>query len=341
MKDNFLLDSLTKLMSIDSPTGFTHEAADYVVKVADELGYKSRVTNKGCVEVYMPGESSDKKVGISAHIDTLGAMVRSITGEGKLRFTKIGGPLMSTVEGEYCRVYTRDGRVYTGTFMSDSPSVHVFDDAGTLPRDEGTMWVRLDEIVKTKDDVQKLGISAGDFIAFDPRTTITEKGFVKSRFLDDKASAACLLAVMNDFSKQGIKPKNDTVFVFTMFEETGHGGAAVGEGLDEILALDMGCIGKDLTCTEYDVSICAKDSGGPYDYELTTRLINMAKEIGIKYAVDIYPRYGSDVGAYWRAGHDAKGALIGPGIQASHGTERTHVTALEDTVALVKRYLKG
>ncbi len=341
MKNAYLLDTLKGLMAIDSPTGFTLKAAEFTLSIAKKCGYEARVTNKGCIEVFIPGQSNEKKVGLSAHIDTLGGMVRSVTGDGKLRFTRIGGPLLSTVEGEYCRVYTRDGRAYTGTFMSDSSSVHVYDDAATLPRTEDKMWVRLDEVVKNKDDVERLGICAGDFIAFDTRTVVTERGFVKSRFLDDKASAACLLTVMHELSESKEKPRYDTVICFTVFEEVGHGGAGVGSGLDEFLAVDMGCIGKDLSCTEYDVSICAKDSGGPYDYELTTRLINMAKEIGISFAVDIYPRYGSDVGAYWGAGHDAKGALIGPGIQASHGTERTHVTALEGTVALIKRYLRG
>lgn len=340
MEQSYVLDTLKALTAIDSPSGFTRKAVEYVVAEIEKMGYKPHVTAKGCIEATVRGKSSDKKVGLTGHIDTLGAMVRSITPDGRLKFTKIGGALLSTVEGEYCRIYTRDGKIYTGTFMSESPSVHVYDDAHTRKRDEENMWVRIDEKVHTRDDVLKLGINSGDFIAFDPRTVITETGFVKSRFLDDKASAACLLSVMKDFADNKSQPAFDTVFCFTVYEEVGHGGAALAD-VDEILAVDMGCIGKDLNCTEYDVSICAKDSGGPYDYEMTSRLIQYAKETGINYAVDIYPYYGSDVGAYIRAGHDAKGALIGPGVQASHGTERTTVSALNDTVRLIKRFLEN
>lgn len=335
-----LTEYLQNLMQIDSPSSFCRRAAEYLQTETTRLGFKSRLTNKGCLEVYAPGRSAAKKVAVAAHIDTLGMMIRSIMPTGGLRFTRIGGPLLNSLEGEYCRLYTRQGKVYTGTILSDSCSVHVYDDAATLERGEERMWIRLDERVKTKEDVLKLGIRPGDIVAFEPRTIITPTGFVKSRFLDDKASAACLMETLRLIAAGDFLPVNDTVFCFTVYEEVGHGCAAVCEGAEEILAVDMGCIGKDLTCSEYDVSICAKDSGGPYDYEMTSRLIAKAEKAGIAFAVDIYPRYGSDVGAYLHAGHDAKGALIGPGIHASHGVERTTVEALENTVKLIKSYLE-
>ena len=230
-------------------------------------------------------------------------------------------------------------QVYTGTVLSLSPSVHVQDDAATRPRDEKNMAVRIDEKVQSKEDVLALGIAPGDYICYDPKTTVTDSGFVKSRFLDDKASAACLLTLLWQMHETGTRPRYETYFTFTVHEEVGHGGATLPT-VDELLAVDMGCIGEDLSCTEYQVSICAKDSGGPYDYSMVSRLIKLAKEQGVDYSVDIYPHYGSDVGAAWHAGMDCRAALIGPGVHASHGMERTHLDGLQATQHLAALYLE-
>ncbi len=229
--------------------------------------------------------------------------------------------------------------MYTGTVLSLSPSVHVQDDAATRPRDEKNMAVRIDEKVHSKEDVQALGIAAGDYVCYDPKTTITDSGFVKSRFLDDKASAACLLTLLWQMHETGTRPRYETCFALTVHEEVGHGGATLPT-VDELLAVDMGCIGEDLGCTEYQVSICAKDSGGPYDYGMVSRLVALAKEQGVDHSVDIYPHYGSDVGAAWGAGMDCRAALIGPGVHASHGMERTHLDGLRATLDLAALYLE-
>lgn len=339
---NFMLETIKALMAIDSPSGYCDEAVAYVGKVAKELGFDYRITKKGCGVISVKGSEKGKKIGIAAHVDTLGLMVRSIASNGTLEFTIIGGASHApTLDGEYCRIYTRDGRVYTGTVLSKSPSVHVFADASTRTRNPDNMYIRIDEVVKTDEDVRKLGIESGDIVAYETKTEILPSGFIKSRFLDDKASVACVLSALKAMKDEGIKPRFDTEIFITTYEEVGHGGAPMGDGLDEMLAVDMGCIGLDLNCTEQDVSICAKDGGGPYDYEMTTRLINYAKANKLNYAVDIYPFYGSDVGAMLRGGHDVKGALIGPGIHASHGMERTHVNALEQTVKLILLYLEA
>lgn len=326
-------------MAIDSPTGFCKKAIEFVGKRATELGCDFSVTNKGCGKIVVGGADKTKRVGLAAHTDTLGLMVRSLGSDGTIAFTKVGGPQLPTLDGEYCRIYTRDGRVYTGTILSKSPSSHVYPDATERARNENNMYVRIDEDVKNKDDLVKLGIEAGDFIAYDPKTTITESGFVKSRFLDDKASVACILTALKTMADKELMPRCDVEAFITVYEEVGHGGAPMGEGLDEMLAVDMGCIGLDLSCTEHDVSVCAKDSGGPYDYEMVSRLISLCKQNGLSYAVDVYPLYGSDVGAMYRAGHDVKGALIGAGIHASHGMERTHIDALVATTQLILLYL--
>lgn len=327
------------ILGTDSPTGYTEKVVEILGQVAMGLGYGFEKTRKGCGMIFVPGRDNRKKVAVSAHVDTLGAMVRSITSDGMLKFTPVGGPILPTLDGEYCKIQTRDGAFYTGTILSLSPAVHVFPDAATRPRDDVNMAVRIDAEVKSKEDVQDLGIRPGDYIFFDPKTTVTDTGFLKSRFIDDKGSAACLLTVLKIMHDQGWRPEFDTVFFFSVFEETGHGAAYLPEGLSELLAVDMGCIGDDLSCTEYDVSICAKDSHGPYDYEMTNRLIRLAEEASLNFAVDIYPRYGSDVGAAWSAGNDIKGALIGPGVHASHGMERTHYKGAENTMRLICAYL--
>ena len=322
----FLTDTLQKLLGQDSPTGFTEKVVTAAEKVARELGFAARRTNKGNLVVTIPGRETGRRVGLCAHVDTLGLMVRSVTADGMLMVTKVGGPLLPTLDGEYCRIYTREGKVYTGTVLSLSPSVHVQDDAATRPRDEKNMAVRIDEKVRSKEDVLALGIAAGDFICYDPKTTITDSGFVKSRFLDDKASAACLLTLLWQMRETGTLPRFETYITLTVHEEVGHGGSTLPT-VDELLAVDMGCIGEDLGCTEYQVSICAKDNGGPYDYDMVSRLVKLA-------------HYGSAVGAAWRAGMDCRAALIGPGVQASHGMERTHLDGLNATMDLASLYLE-
>jgi len=334
----YFQETLTKILAIDSPTGFTKNVISEIQACVTNLGYESCLTNKGNLIVNIPGASS-KTVAVSTHVDTLGLMVRGINGDGTLSFTTIGGPILPTLDGEYCSVYTRIGKVYTGTILSNSPATHVYQDAAGLERNAPNMHIRLDEQVRTAEDIKALGVQAGDFICYDPKTIITENGFIKSRFLDDKLSAAIVLAVLKHFKDNNITPAANTKVIFSTYEEVGHGLSHLPDGVTELLAVDMGCIGMDLTCTEFDVSICAKDSTGPYDYDFTSRLINMAKETGLSYAVDIYPYYGSDASAAVRAGHDVISALIGPGVTASHGMERSHMTACENTFKLLCMYL--
>ena len=334
-----LMNIAQRLLSIDSPSGFTQNVVREAEQIAQDHSYVTRRTNKGNLIVSVPGREKGKKIGLCAHIDTLGLMVRSITDDGMLMTTRVGGPILPTLDGEYCRIYTRNGKVYTGTILSLSPAAHVFDDAATRPRDEKNLAVRIDEVVKNKEDVETLGICAGDFVCIDPKTTVTESGFLKSRFIDDKGSAACLLVLLRLMHFAKVRPRYDTEVCFTVHEEVGHGGATLPQ-VDELLAVDMGCVGDDLTCTEHQVSICAKDNNGPYDYEMVSRLVELAKANGVDYAVDIYPHYGSDVAVAWHTGMDAKGALIGPGVHASHGMERTHFDGMKATIDLVSLYLE-
>ena len=335
----YILKTAKEILEFNSPTGFCFEIMEKIKDITEGFGYKFEINNKGGGIITIPGKCDDMVIGLSAHVDTLGAMVRSISNEGKLKITNIGGPIIPTLDGEYCTIRTRDGKLYTGTFLSTSPAAHVFEDSATKVRDLKNMEVRIDEVVNSKEDVLRLGICPGDFIFIDPKTTITESGFIKSRFIDDKGSVSCLMGLLELFKREDIIPKYTTKILISNYEEVGHGSSYVPQDITELIAVDMGCIGDDLSCSEYDVSICAKDSGGPYDYNMVTKLVNLAKDNNLKYAVDIYPMYGSDVGAALKGGNNIRGALIGPGVSASHGMERTHYSAFENTIKLLYLYL--
>ena len=335
---DYIIKTIETLVNIPSPSGFTKEIMDFVREEAKRYGYPSEMNQKGGLIITVPGSGSEA-IGLSAHVDTLGAMVRSIDAEGTLKFTLVGGYTMHSVEGAYCKVHTRDGRTYTGTILIKSSSVHSYDDARTIERTDRNMMIRLDEIVKSREDVLTLGINSGDYISFDAKFQYTDAGFVKSRHLDDKASVAVLLGMLKEMSESGLVPEKSLRILISNFEEVGYGASYLPQEIKEFLAIDMGAIGDDLNGSEYAVTICAKDSSGPYDYEMTNRLIALAKENGIDYVIDIFPHYASDVSSALRGGNDIRGALIGQGVHASHGMERTHRLGLENTLKLLKAYI--
>lgn len=334
----YTLALLKKLLETPSPTGFTHAAIQLLEEEAERLGCRMERIAKGGGIVRVSGNGGGPGLVVSAHVDTLGAMVRSVNSDGTLRLTILGGYMMQSIENEYCLVHTRDGRVYSGTILTKKPSVHVYDDARDQKRGEEQYAVRLDEAAPDRDGVKALGIGTGDYISLDARPVFLGNGYIKSRHLDDKAGVAALFALLEAMSRTGVRPRRDLTFLFSNYEEVGHGSSYIPEGAEEMLAVDMGAIGDDLACTERDVSICAKDSSGPYDYEMTNRLIGHAKRLGLSYAVDIYPRYGSDASAALRAGHNIRAALIGPGVHASHAMERTHEDALRQTYMLLAAF---
>ena len=325
---------LKALTSIASPSGYTREVKEYLLSTLKEMGYEPWSSRKGNVLVTLGGEGNPLL--LAAHVDTLGAMVRSIKDNGRLRPTTLGGHQWSTADGENCTIHTRDGKVYTGVVLNTEPSVHVADDKPD--HEEKNMEILLDENVNTKEDVAALGIQVGDIIAMDPRTVVTESGYIKSRFLDDKLSAAILLALAKWVKDEHLSLNRKVSLVFTVYEEVGHGGSSVPEDTEEMISVDMGCVGADLGCTERMVSICAKDSGGPYNYEVTSALIDTAKANGLDYAIDVYPHYGSDVEATLRSGYDILHGLIGPGVYASHNYERFHLDGVKNTLLLLKAY---
>ena len=337
------IDYLKKITSIPSPTGFTREVADYLVEELERLGYSPIRTNKGGVNVIVKGKDDHKHRVVTAHVDTLGAMVRAVKSDGRLKMAKIGGYPWNMIEGENCLVHVAStGKTVSGTILIHQTSTHVYKDAGTAERTEDNMEVRLDAKVRNEKETRDLGIDVGDFISFDPRTIITETGFIKSRFLDDKVSAAILLDLLSKYKEENIELPQTTHFMFSVFEEVGHGANSnLPKEAVEYLAVDMGAMGDDQQTDEYTVSICVKDASGPYNYEFRNHLVQLAKENGIQYKLDIYPYYGSDASAAMRAGAEVKHALLGAGIESSHSYERTHIDSVEQTHKMVDVYLRS
>ena len=329
-----------EMLAIDSPSGFTEKAALWVRNAFEALGFPAKITVKGGVLTDLGGQDTENGLLLEAHTDTLGGMVCRIKDNGRLQLTKIGGMRAENGETENLRVYTREGKIYDGTLQLCNASVHVNGSYGDAKRDFDTTEVVLDEDVKSAEDVRKLGIEVGDFVCFDPRTRRTNSGYLKSRFLDDKPGVGLLLGFAKYLADSKITLPRKTFVHVTVYEEVGHGGAAsVPTGVTEAISVDMGCVGEGLSCTERQVSICAKDSGGPYSYEVVGKLIAAAKKTGADYAVDVYPHYGSDVEATLSAGHERRHGLIGPGVYASHGYERSHIDGVYNTLKVLCGYL--
>ncbi|MGV3163008.1 M42 family metallopeptidase [Streptococcus hyovaginalis] len=337
------VDYITTLTNIPSPTGFTKTIMNYLVSELQGFGYQPLRTHKGGVMVSVKGQNDDKHRVVTAHLDTLGAMVRAIKPDGRLKMDLVGGFVYNAIEGENCTVHVaKNGKQISGTILMHQTSVHVYKDAGTAERNQTNMEVRLDEKVTSAEETRALGIEVGDFISFDPRVVVTPNGFIKSRHLDDKVSAAILLELLKTYKEEGTKLPHTTHFYFSAFEEVGHGAnSSLPSQTVEYLAVDMGAMGDDQATDEYTVSICVKDASGPYHYDLRQHMVTLCEENDISYKLDIYPYYGSDASAAVRAGAEVKHALLGAGIESSHSYERTHTDSVEATERLVDAYLKS
>lgn len=335
-----LLERTKELTTIPSPTGYTTTIIAFLAEKLTNMGYTAEQNRKGSLLVTVPGEVTEQQRLITAHIDTLGAIVRAIKPNGRIKMDLIGGFKYNAIEGEYCTIHTQSGKEITGTILMHQTSVHVYQDAGTAERNQTNMEIRLDEKVTNAEEASALGIEVGDFISFDPRTEITPSGFIKSRHLDDKVSAAILLTFLEKMKETDTELPYTTCFLFSNNEEIGYGGNSnIDERVVEYVAVDMGAMGDDQQTDEYTVSICVKDGTGPYHLGLRNHFVTLCKENSIPFKLDIYPFYGSDASAAMRAGADVKHGLIGPGIEASHAYERTHRDSMEATYRLVEKYL--
>jgi putative aminopeptidase FrvX len=331
---------LKQLVSIPSPSGNTNDVITFVETFMGKCGVECHRNRKGGLMVSLLGQNNQQHRLLTAHVDTLGAMVKDIKPSGRLKLDLVGGFKFNSIEGEYCKIHTSSGNVFSGTILMHQTSVHVYKDAGKAERNQDNMEVRIDEIVRRPEDVLELGIEVGDFVSFDPRIEITSSGFIKSRHLDDKASVAILLQFIKQVKENQIDLPYTTHFLISNNEEIGYGGNSnIPPETVEYLAVDMGAIGDGQATDEYTVSICAKDSSGPYHLGMRNKLVRLAKENGISYKLDLYPFYGSDASAAIRAGHDIIHGLIGPGVDSSHAFERTHKNSIENTAKLVYHYV--
>lgn len=330
--------TLKELVAIDSPSGFTQKADQYIHDLLSNYGWSPSFSNKGAVRCTLGTEAP--VLAIAAHVDTLGAVVSDINADGTLRISKVGGLSLNGFEGGYCKIYTLDDKVYTGTLLLDNPAAHVNKDLNSAQRSLYNMHIRLDEVANSKDEIQKLGINVGDFICFDTNYQELESGYIKSRFMDNKAGCFVLFELARQIKEKGWDVP--VQIFFSNYEEVGHGGTCgYADSIKELLVIDMGVVGKGTAGSELACSICAKDSSGPYDYEMRRQLVQFAKANDVDYRLDVYPFYGSDGSAALRAGKDYRVALIGPGVSASHGVERTHRKGVEATIDLCMAYIEA
>lgn len=337
---DYLTRTLVDLLNTPSPTGDTEYAISLVEGELMSMGVATERTNKGALIAHLDGLRSDRPRALTAHVDTLGAMVKEIKPNGRLKLTALNGVMWPTVESEGVTIATRSGRQVRGSIVLANGAAHVNPKARTEERNESTLEVRLDERVARADDTRLLGVDVGDFVYFDPRVETSQTGFIRSRFLDDKASVACCLAALKAISEAGVTPAQRATLLISNYEEVGHGGFdGLPTDLAELVVVDMACIGDGLQGDEFHCSVCVKDSGGPYSKNLTEKLRTLAYRRGIDLKPDVYPFYSSDGTVYWRAGGQAEVALIGPGVDTSHGYERTHTEALVDTAQLIAEYL--
>jgi putative aminopeptidase FrvX len=341
-----MVDKLRELLLIPSPTGYTDAACAWLETELKALGVTPQRTRKGALTWTLPGGTQAPRA-VAAHVDTLGAMVREVKYNGRLKLTPLGGFDPSTIEGEHCTVHTSSGTTLTGTVLSVKQSTHIFGaDARELKRTFDTLEVRLDALLNGAQlanwhDTRALGVEVGDFVSWDPRTQVLENGYIKSRHLDNKAGVAAMLSVTRAVMQDGLELPAPVHFLVTTYEEVGHGAAhGIPAEAEEVVAIDMAAVGDGQNSTEMHCSLCVKDSGGPYDHALGMRLRKLAKRAGLELKVDTYPFYSSDATAAWNAGADFRAALIGPGVDASHAFERTHTRALEDTAKLLLEYVR-
>ena len=339
--EQFNLRCLQELMDTPSPVGYDILMKPVLERYTAMFGCQVTYDNKGTGYITLEGQDNSRTVMVSTHLDTLGLVVRRIEPDGTIRVRNMGALNFHSAEGETVTVFTRSGKAYTGLLTVSSHSIHVFDDCREMPRDEHNMLILLDEKVSSKADVQALGIRNGDLIAIEPRFELTPSGFVKSRFIDDKAAVSCVFTMLKYLKDNNLKPKYRTMIGFTYMEEVMLGGNYMPPEVSEAVALDIGCIGPEQDGTEFGVSICAYDNNGPYNYELTTRLINLAEKLGCNYAVDTFRHYGSDCSAAIKGGCNVKVGVFGMAVSCSHGRERTHLEGLRNTMDLLIGYVLG
>lgn len=339
-----LTEFLVGLLNTPSPTGYHEEAIPYIENAFRALEIPNATfwkTNRGALVIELPGTNDDSPRALTAHTDTLGAMVAEVKSNGRLRLTQLGGYPWPALENETVTIRTADNRRYRGSVLTTNNSIHAYGmKSGEQPRDGETLEVRVDARTTRADETRALGIEVGDFVFLDPRVELLETGFIRSRHLDDKASVACIYSALHALKQTGHLPKQRTTILISIYEETGTGATSgFPPDITELLAVDMAVLGPAQNSDEFSAGICVKDSGGPYHPAMVRKLTQLAKKYEIPTKLDVYPYYGSDATAFVRSGGDVRIGLIGPGVDASHAYERTHIDGLMHITHLIARYL--
>ena len=332
----FYLKTLKDLIDVDSTTGQYLEMQDHICGFLDGLGIRHSEIRKG--GVIAETGSGGEPLCITAHLDDIGLMVRHVNDDGTLNVCPVGGLYPFYCVTENVRIYSRGGRVTTGSICRIPNSVHVTEEElrSELPDYRKNVCVIIDEDVKCAADTKALGIDTGDFIAPEPRFTVAGD-YIKSRFLDDKASAAILMLLLREISAGRLSVSRKIYWYFAFYEEIGHGTVCLPPDVKDILAVDIAPVGPDQNSSEQKVSIFAMDSRFPYHKGFTEELREIAAASGIDYVMDVFtPHYGTDCDPAVAAGYDLRHAAIGPGTLNSHGYERMHVRGIENTYGLLE-----
>ena len=338
---DYMMDRLRDLIGIDSTTGDYAEIQAYLMEKCASYGLTSQPFHKG--GFITPAGGEGHPLVVTVHGDDIGLMVHRVLEEGTLQVHNIGGLRPYGAEHANVRVKTRDGRIYTGTMRRKYPSLHIMptDDYINKGTNYDELVCFLDENVHSREETLALGIRPGDIIAIEPNYVETPSGYIKTRFLDDKAAVAVLLTYLYALHTEGRTPGRKFTAHFSMYEEIGHGGCTgIPEDTEEFLSMDVGCVGPGQQSDEHKVTIIALDSRFPYHYYATTELCRVAERAGVPYALDVHlPRYGSDSDCALTSGHDIINTGFGPAVMSTHGYERTHIDSLIATFDLLNAYV--
>jgi peptidase M42 family hydrolase len=340
----FLQQVLLELLEIPSPSGRTDHVTQYVGERLDALGMPFTITRRGAINARLVGDrdgSADRALVV--HTDTIGCMVRQLKENGRLEVKPIGTHSARFSEGAQVRIFTDDlDRTFSGQMLPLKASGHRYNDAVDL---QGVGWeqveVRVDEPVGSVADLRALGIDVGDFVALLTSAQITPSGYLKSRHLDDKAGVAAVLTAFKAVIDAGIRPPVTAHLLVTAQEEVGHGAShGIDPDVAEIVSVDAAVCAPGQQSREDAVTVAMGDQTGPFDYHLTRKLAGLAAEHELDAVRDVFEFYRSDGAAALEAGAHARVALLGFGVDATHGHERTHLRGLEELAQLVALYLQ-
>jgi peptidase M42 family hydrolase len=339
----WMIDTLLGLLQTPSPSGRTDAVMQLIGDILDDLGVPFMLTRRGALTAELPGESKTTDRAVVVHADTIGCMVRDLKDNGRLEVVPVGTFSARFATGARVRIMTDDpDQFFTGTVMPLKANGHAFgDEIDTQPTDWPNVEVRIDRQVSTRADLERLGFNVGDFVALIAAPELTSDGFIVSRHLDGKAGVAVALALAKTVADDRIVLPHKTTIMVTITEEVGHGAShGLHPDVAELVSVDNAVCAPGQHSIEDGVTIPMADLHGPFDYHLTRKLCRLANERRIPHARDVFRFYRSDAAAAIEAGANTRAALVGFGLDGSHGWERTHVDSLEAVYNLLFAWLQ-